>query len=220
MRANLALLTLISAGCGGIDPSLEEGEDALVGGRATFARPEVGLLETAGGLCTATLIRADVAITAAHCVDFETRERASGYFHVFRSRTDVKSLSIDRYVSLSRDLGDDDVALVHLERRVPASVATPARLATREPEPGESMTSFGFGCTDRDDPGQEPKKRRVRFDYLDGQVLCPGDSGGPGFLRDGTLALIHSAYRIRSGLDIHASVALVRPDIDRTLGEW
>ncbi|MBI4819612.1 MAG: trypsin-like serine protease [Deltaproteobacteria bacterium] len=218
---SLCALAVWTIGCGG-EIQTEVTEDELIGGTETYSRKEVGRIIVGNGSCTATLVRANVVITAAHCVDFDSSARASdAWFVANRSRGDVEWFGVRAYVSFGSDVGDDDVALARLSESVPEEFARPARLADRDPEDGERVTSYGFGCTDRDNEGQAPRKRKVSYRYPRGHVLCPGDSGGPGFLgARGALSLIHSGFWVGSGGDIHARVSAVRERIDHQLAEW
>ncbi|MBI4815597.1 MAG: trypsin-like serine protease [Deltaproteobacteria bacterium] len=215
------VIPLVSMACGGIEDSVDQVDDALIGGTESYARTEVGEIIIGGALCTATLVRPNVAITAAHCVDFETRSGVTGSFILEQNRDSHQSFAVAEYTSLGSELGDDDIAIVRLSERVPSSLATPSPLADRAPTSGELVTSFGYGCTDRAKTGQPPIKRRAEYAYPQGRVLCPGDSGGPGFLgASGPLALIHSGYWVQSGLDIHAKVGPNRGRVDAILASW
>lgn len=217
------MITFAALGCGGIQ-DLEEAEDTLIGAEETFARPEVARVVVGNAGCTATLIRSNVAVTAAHCVDFASHPDGTGeagWLYVYGGPGRVDRFAVSGYVSFGSEVGDDDVALIRLADPVPTLVAAAATLADRDPANGESVTSYGFGCTDRATHAESGIKRRVTYAYSAGRVLCPGDSGGPGFLGvDGPLSLVHSGYWIQSGLDIHAKVSSVRARVDAQLGVW
>src|SRR5262245_34474249 len=58
-------------------PDIGMDEQAIVNGRPTDERPEVGIITNSG--CTATLVAPRVILTAAHCVDFQTGPRSDGF---------------------------------------------------------------------------------------------------------------------------------------------
>ena len=101
-------------------------EEKLINGRFTRDRPEIGAITVGNGFCTATLIRPDVLVTAAHCVGYGTAEgRDLGVFRVSGDRGDF-SYTINAHRAWSQGgVNARDVALVRLATPVPASVAQP-----------------------------------------------------------------------------------------------
>src|SRR3954462_176653 len=101
-RGWLVALTSMAMACSAAaDLSAEDkSEDAIIAGVATFERPEVGLLHVGNGYCTATLVAPNVAITAAHCVEFGTANTPAnrGTLTLYRSATDQHNYTIERYV--------------------------------------------------------------------------------------------------------------------------
>src|SRR5262249_17307125 len=106
----------------------------------------------------------------------------------------------------------DDLMVGELDSDVPPEVATPLAVASNEPSDGDSVTSWGYGCTD----GQIAADKNGNF-YFDKTVYpaagtkttrsstwnagghtsndnlnCPGDSGGPILDSSGAVIAVHS----------------------------
>ena len=210
----LVLLTAWSSAC--TEVNLEEDNNStekLLNGTATQARPEVGRLALHGGLCTATLVSPSVIITAAHCVDYETQVKSYGNFVINGSQ----SYPIDAAVSFAGDLGDKDIALLHLSSAV--SGVQPARIAQSLPSAGTPSELFGFGCQNRSTQQGSGSKQIVTFTYGEGTFnLCPGDSGGPGMIsRSGDIISINSAYYPDSGSDVFAYPSYIYNDLNNIM---
>lgn len=168
----------------------DESADALKDGVFTFERPEIGIMVTNGGtFCGATLVSANVAVTAAHCVGYATADGAGkklGFFRVQREPGAYVDFEYDAHVSFGRSPGDDDVAILRLTLPVPRELATPSTIADAIPERGTFVTLFGFGCSNR--PGlinpsrpddHTERKQKRSFALGSTRYVCPGDSGGP-----------------------------------------
>ena len=221
VRVLCVSLALGVGGCvGGAFDEDEGGTDRpLIDGTLTSERNEIGSI----GGCTATLIRPNVAITAAHCLGYATRQNPGRYttFSVeFGNGWD--SYNVKRYVSFSSQLGDRDVCLLQLSESVPAHVATPTRVADRGPEQGEDVTIFGYGCTSRRNQGSGGDKRKATFSY--GQFsshLCPGDSGGP-YVKglDGPVFGINSGYYTGNGEDIFGFPYTIKNELEAQIRAW
>ena len=119
-------------------PPEDTAQSALIGGSYTFERPEVGSISIGGGGCTATLVGPRLVVTAAHCIDYVTRETVGNYgtFEIRRFAGDRQVYRVQRMASFmaAREvIGPDDVAILQLATAVPADIATPAGLVTTEP---------------------------------------------------------------------------------------
>jgi V8-like Glu-specific endopeptidase len=206
------LAALLVAGCAA--PSDEAGDDgvevgsssdAVIGGTETFARPEIGAVWHGNGLCTGTLIRPNVVITALHCTGIANNQDVSAAqpafaFEIRKSATEKRRFAVDRIHSIGTLADMDgsqrwrarDIALMRLTEDVPDSLARPAQVATAWPRVGGHVALFGFGCTSRvagangRRPGSNTKRSKeyrwtfgLAIGWSDTQDVCPGDSGGP-----------------------------------------
>lgn len=192
--------------------------ETVIGGSVSWERPEVGSISG----CTATLVAPEVIITAAHCLGYRSATSPGNYgdFTVWGSGGDRRTFRIDLYTSFSRTLGENDVALMRLADPVPASVATPAKIAPSDPSRGTNMSIWGFGCTRRGS-GSDWQKRR--YDFLEGSAtnnLCPGDSGGPVMTDDGQVVRINSGYYTGGGGDIFGEVPRNHGRLAAQMAEW
>lgn len=232
-KTSLVLVLVTLSACGPTElrprtvaPYAEE-ESALVRGTYTYERPEVGSMSMDGGACTATLVGPQLAITAAHCVDYTSRERSAawGEFEIRTGPSEARTFTITRIAAYMSDpsevIGPDDVALLELDEPVPASLATPAPIARREPTSGSSATIYGYGCQARGGGGRFAKQKLSITWGEETANLCPGDSGGPTISDDGSVARTNSGYYGgSSGPDDFGLVYRHAADIEATAARW
>lgn len=184
---------------------VESSENAVIGGSTTFERPEVGVV-LHRGMCTGTLVRANVVLTAMHCgtgtpVDADVTASEPGYFFEIRkSATERHRYEVDRAQSIAQPADFDgtqkwrakDILLLRLAEDVPEEIAKPAGIARFAPRIGSRVAVYGYGCTDRvagadgRRPGGGTKRKKeydwtvgLAFGFAETQNVCPGDSGGP-----------------------------------------
>lgn len=201
----VAVVCIAMIGCLGTEGQSEIGvdEQAIINGTPTDERPEVGIITNSG--CTATLIRPRVILTAAHCVDYQTGPRSDGFL-----TGHGEFFAIDYVSSRSTSgLGWGDLAVARLTSAVPPSSAVPTPNSYGDAGSNETVTVYGYGCTDRATGVGYGTKRKYTYPYymryqLD--LLCPGDSGGPTIHPYMGVVLVNSGYYLDGG-DIYGSVA-------------
>jgi V8-like Glu-specific endopeptidase len=231
--AALVLLALLGlgtmVGCAAPESETEVSNEDVVDGRETFAKPEIGALLRGSAVCTATLVRPNVVITAMHCTGAGRDVAVSDFsFIVRKSATEAMRYRIDRSFAIAtaaeRSAGvavyhERDIALMRLTVPVSAEWAKPASIANGQPWPGAKVAIFGYGCTGRNADaakreGTGSKRTRaytwtlgLAFGFSDTSDVCQGDSGGP-LMNTGRNEVfgINSGFMVATGEDFYADV--------------
>lgn len=168
------------------------------------------ILSTVGkdsGICTAALIRANVLLTAAHCIQATVNKTIvvfhasisceSGFDVRSHAQRVVKTIVHEGYSpSAGTKEGADDIALVFLETSAPAGypiykIADPAAVDNSR------LYFYGYGVTGSAEKGSgilrkasfakedfliEKDVKKIRVTQDKGVGICYGDSGGPGLV--------------------------------------
>lgn len=200
------LLCLISLSCAELrddqnfSDELNNIQNSIRYGEVTTAYPAVGLLETLGALCTASLISPNLILTAAHCVASDRPEWVS--FQAANGQSyDATAIMITPGYSEIGNPNVPDLALIRLANSVPH--ITPLPLAFNTPSIGTNLLGVGFGVNETNDLSGVKRQGTMQLDSIElgntqylantnyrpsilyvnpgssNQISCPGDSGGP-----------------------------------------
>ena len=167
---------------------------------ANDQHPEVGIIWTDSGHCTATLIGTQTIVTAAHCVGFTSGE-ISGRFDLYQLQSNELttrpaiaeardivyswslSSSIAEAVATSFATGDfTDIAVVKLVS--PILTVEPAQLNYGSVGPKLELVGYGDsgdGCSVRFDGSKRRALEDTGHSWDIGGLGCSGDSGAPYF---------------------------------------
>lgn len=221
-RVALALTLFAASACGGAD----EGPVGTTRAAVVFGEPDVPprydatILIRGPVLCTGTLISPHVAVTARHCVS--SFEKGVGFGANFRPselevfygaepRAERDNVVVRIVHNGEQPLGDNDLALIVLERAATAVPFAAVRLSS-EPQKGEAVAVAGYGVTDTGTVGERYRREDLSVHYVGpiitlrlgerelmiGESVCRGDSGGPLYARASS-ALIAISSRGSNG---------------------
>ena len=180
---------------------------------------KVLMLFSKGQLCTATAIRKNVILTAAHCITGGTDETIAVFhsslscesgFDKFKHRQKVSKIYVheDYRADVSPDQMTGDIALVILENEIPLGyeifdIANPNSIDSQS-----DMYLYGYGrirsgedsgagagmlrktSLARADYSLDLANKKVKVDQSHGTGICQGDSGGPAFVNVGNQKMI------------------------------
>jgi secreted trypsin-like serine protease len=211
---------LILAFCVHLTSSIGIADDRIIGGDEVLADDPIAATTAALIFksndqyypgCTLSLLAADIAVTAAHCLG-----KAEMYVAFNRKivtddgHVDVPALRLGRVVAAQMHEGyrgpdtslkdRNDIALLRFEGGLPAGYAPAQLLSQRDRlQDGMPVVLAGYGVSDDwtgDGPGilrradvilldAEYSATEVQTDQHLGKGACRGDSGGPAFVKRG-----------------------------------
>lgn len=159
-----------------------------------------------GSLCTGTLIRKDMAVTAAHCLSNPSTKPSIIFGSDLHSSSaphrTVEAVAVNPKWKTHAGKGMDqgDIALVKFDGGLPKSYRPISTVSTdQEIQAGSTVTLAGYGISNAQTKTGAGKLRRAEvsilknrpgksemiLDQTHGRGACHGDSGGPAFLKRG-----------------------------------
>lgn len=240
--ARVLLAAAALAGCQAPEPVDDLGTTSvpLLGGDVDTADSAVVALERGNGdlLCTGTLISPTVVLTAAHCMDMAGSDPGLLVFFGSDIHSDGVAIGVKRAQQQPDWTGDiyhNDVAVVLMN--YPQRDIQPAQLSTTPATDliGSDYRVVGFGVNDQVNQTVDGKKRSGMVAIADAPtdkddiifddsntIVCFGDSGGPGFVSDGTQEYVAGVHSWTSGSKCGAPNGDARVDlfVDDFIKPW
>jgi len=206
----------LAAGCAGKgtpDNPLGFETAPIVNGQTETGYAPVGALTTwfgnqyAGAFCTATVIRPNWVLTAAHCLEGDTQVNQTRFYvgndaNNPNSGTFYRAQEFKVHEQYNAQRLENDIALVRLQSPVTGLTPIPYSVVSLVPHEGEVAFYVGFGATEGIQESGGGLKRSTSFpisnvysgtfdsDY-NGHGTCFGDSGGPALLTlNGALSIV------------------------------
>ncbi|MDA3864005.1 MAG: trypsin-like serine protease [Deltaproteobacteria bacterium] len=208
MKKILMFVLIFSFGCNEPLPHISSQQKTINDGISEPGEPGVVLIyHQMGAMCTGTLVKPDIVITAKHCV----RDLDSGWdlpVSGFSIRIGPDMYTVEDYFSVSSihtypgtEIEDQDIALMVLQQEIPAEVAEPYEIVYDlhgdfMPQTDETLlTIIGYGesvCGEDGNAGIKLRTEDTFLGYLtsngdfitQGRGANHGDSGGPVFSPD------------------------------------
>ncbi len=164
-----------------------------------------------GSLCTGTLIRKNLAVTAAHCIQSAAARplvifgRDMHKPDVVKRQSDGVAVHPKWNTHDEKKMDQGDIALVRFPGGLPKGYKTaPTAKSDKGIQNGAKVVLAGFGISDarkktgagrlRKTEVSVLKSRRGKsemvLDQSHGHGACHGDSGGPAFIRDGAKIIL------------------------------
>lgn len=177
----------------GLQPRIINGT-ACKDGDSPVVSIEIVYEDGVKSLCSGTLIKRDLVLTAGHCFEKEPAQLiiTGGDTGTGSQRVAAADYSIhDGYDNSIDGAVKNDVALVSLERGL--NLPTASIFASADPKVGDNIAVFGFGLDENERTGIF-KSGSMTIDSITQDNIyalytktssntCNGDSGGPVYLR-------------------------------------
>ncbi len=220
---------------------LDNSSASIIGGKKIQADDVIGkstvaliadIITTDGkrgqGICTGSLLRSNVVLTAAHCIPQGPEVKEASIYVVFgkdlRKENEVKVRLVTDYVihekygkaNLSGE-DDNDIALLKFSGDLPEGYQLAELLQNDslvQPTTKVTLAGYGFVWTDGEESYSDNTLRKVEVNVIEnfghtevvldqsrGRGACHGDSGGPAFLEVDGKQLVWGITSRGGGLD-------------------